>query len=187
MRHRLPHLVPRLAAVLLLLFLATGPALPQPATPGDLAAAETAATTYLNAYFQGDVERAVALLHPTVLAESKRDLISLLEQAEAEDDLEPLRERLGVEGEIEELAAMDATDLVVRLVRAERARIPEAGRLEMREAVVEATGSEPLGPDTARVGLRVLTPSPQGFVAQDTAVDLRRYQGSWRILQDSAD
>lgn len=151
----------------------------------ELEAASEAAVAYLQAYFRGDAERVVDLIHPQTLAEGKHQIVAQYEMAVENGTLARFQETLGLEGDPAELVHLDAAELYARLIEAEHEDLSPSERAALYQTRLLVEDAQFVDEDTARVSITLLGPGPQGYIEQTTVVDMALREGRWLVVGDS--
>lgn len=172
------------AVGLIALLVAPTNALAQP-REAELQAASKAAAEYLQAYFRGEAERVVNLIHPETLAEGKRLIVAQYEMAAETGTMASFQEILGLKGDPAELVNLEAAVLYARLIEAEHEHLSPSEKAALGDTRVLADDARFLDTDIVRVSLRLLGPGPHGYIEQTTYIDMAMHEGQWLVLGDS--
>ncbi len=147
----------------------------------DLSAAEGVATSYMTAFFHGDMETAANLTHQDTLENLKRTYLLELDKAQSEDRIQQFLAKAGVKSDPNTLRQMSPHDLFVTLVGSNQKRASDATLQAMKHTVVKVERSELVSPNVASVHLKILIPKETGTVNQSGGLLLAKQGGIWRV------
>ncbi|MDQ8183861.1 hypothetical protein [Pelagicoccus sp. SDUM812005] len=144
----------------------------------DKEAAETVAQKYMSAFFHGDLEAAVGLMHSQALTNMKTTMVSELERARAAGKEKEFYKSLNLTPVVR-LEDLGKEELYVTVLTSSRSLDPEFTE-SMKSAVVEIKESKVLSSDRIVVLLNVHT---NGFT-QESPIMVQKDKLSWKIVMN---
>ena len=145
--------------------------------------AEKVARTYMTAFFHGDIDNAVSLMHPVILEQQKANIAKAYEEAKKKGKEKEFRESFKHIGDVDSLLKLPAPEFWSTLMKKDRERAAAQNLEAMKKSVVKVIGSETTKENTVKVKLQITIPTATGETKQEGAILLSLYNGKWRVVE----
>jgi len=143
--------------------------------------AEEVAVSYMTAFFHGDIETAVSLMHQDTLEDLRDIFLSELNEAKSENRETDFLSKIEIQIDPIHLESMNLHDLAVLLISSNQ-RTGSSSTLEkMKQVAVNVEQSELVGVNEAIVQLKIAIPEDSTVPSQVAELFLVNKGDVWRV------